>query len=66
MGAIILHKACFVIRGDIQLSYRDFDPENLYASVAQKDTIRIFLAKCAAQNFILETADSFKRVSMYL
>lgn len=56
-GAIILHKAYFVMNGDITVSYRDFDLENHYAPVARNEAIWRFLAKSVAQNSILVTAD---------
>lgn len=53
----VLYKARCCIRGDKQVAYRDFDPENLYAPVVRHETIRMFIAKAAAQNLILEAAD---------
>lgn len=43
--------------GDKQLAYRDFDPDELYAPVAKHETLRIILAKVAAQDLFVEGAD---------
>lgn len=53
----ILYKARCCLRGDKQVAYRDFDPNNLYAPVVRHETIRMLLAKTAAQDLILEGAD---------
>lgn len=45
------------MHGDKQEPYCDFDPDDLYAPVARHETIRMLLAKVAAQGLILEAAD---------
>lgn len=50
----ILHKARCCLRGDRQRPYLDFDPYEVYAPVARHETIRLLLAKVAAQNLILD------------
>lgn len=53
----LIYKARCCLRGDKQVAYRDFDPENLYAPVARHESIRMLLALVAAQNLVLEGAD---------
>lgn len=53
----VIYKARCCLRGDKQVVYQDFDPHNLYAPVVRHETIRMFLAKVAAQDLILEGAD---------
>ena len=55
--AEVLFKARCCLRGDQQIAYRDFDPENLYAPVVRHETIRVFLVKSSAQGLIIEGAD---------
>lgn len=52
-----LYKAHCFLREDRQLVHGDFDPTNVYASVARHETIRMFIAKDAAQNLHLKRAD---------
>lgn len=53
----MLFKARFRLRGDRKVAYRYFDQETIYAPVVCRETIRILLAKVAAQDLILEGID---------
>lgn len=53
----VLHKARCCLRGDKQRPFFDLDPYVVYAPVARHETIRLLIAKVAAQNLILEGAD---------
>lgn len=53
----LLHKARCCLRGDKKQPYLDFDPKMLYAPVARHKTIRMLLAKFAAQDLFLQVAD---------
>ena len=55
--ANVLCKARCCLRGDQQIAYRDFDPDNLYAPVVRHETIRVFIVKSSAQGLIVEGAD---------
>lgn len=52
-----LFKACCVLKDNKQNPYDNYDPENLYASVAAYEAIRIFISFMAANNLLLERAD---------
>lgn len=54
---MMLPKVRFLVREDLQRPYLEFDPDNLYSIVACLETIRIAIAKAAAQGLILETMD---------
>lgn len=43
--------------GNKQFSYKDFDSENLYASVVKHETIRIFSVESSARDSIVEGSD---------
>lgn len=52
-----LYKAICNIRGDQQISYNDFNPDELYAPVAAHESIRMLIQLIAHFGLILEGAD---------
>lgn len=52
-----MYKARRWLCENLQKSYRDFDPDALYAPVVRHETIRMFLANVAAQKLLVEGAD---------
>lgn len=56
-GNVILFKARRCLCGNLKLAYHDFEPNNLLAPVVEHETIRMFLAKVAAQKLNFEDAD---------
>ena len=55
--AEIIYKARCCLRGDKQITYRDFDPKLLYAPVVRHETIIVFIVKALAQGLIVKGAD---------
>lgn len=45
-----MEKARCCAPGDEQLSYVDYDPDNIYAPVASHDSIRMLLVLAATEN----------------
>lgn len=52
----VIYEARCCLSGDKKVSFREFDPDNLYAPVVRNETIRIFMAKFAAQEIFPEGA----------
>ena len=55
-GRDFLYKARYVLRGDKQEAYVDFDPDNLYAPVATHESLRALLSYAASKHDIVEGA----------
>lgn len=53
-------KARCCVKGDKQVALQEFDPNNIYAVVVRNETIRIFIAKLAAQYMIVERTDIYE------
>lgn len=53
----VLHKAPYCIQGDKKVENRDFDSNNLYASVVGHGNIQRFLAKAVVQNLMVDGVD---------
>lgn len=51
-GDRMLYKARCCLCGNLQKTYRDFNLDALYAPVVRHESIRVFLAKVAAQNLL--------------
>lgn len=62
-GDEMMYKARCWLCGNLQNSYKDFDPDELYVPVVRRETIRMFLAKVAAQKFLVEGADVLTYIS---
>ena len=56
-GKKFMEKALCCVRGDCQLAYVDYDPENIYEPVTSQDSIRMLIALPASQDVSLEGAD---------
>lgn len=56
-GHRIFYKARCCLCVNLQETFRDFDPDNLYAPIVKQETIWMFVAKITAQKLKVEGAD---------
>jgi hypothetical protein len=56
-GVITRYRARLVAQGFLQRAYDSFQPDELYSPVVHKDTLRMFLSLCAAENLQVFQAD---------
>ncbi len=56
-GIVERYRARLVAQGFRQRAYDSFDPDDTYSPVAHKDSLRLFLSVCAAQNLRIFQAD---------
>jgi hypothetical protein len=56
-GIVERYRARLVAQGFRQRPYDSFDPDDTYSPVAHKDSLRMFLSVCAAQNLRIFQAD---------
>ena len=49
-GQIKRHRARLVAQGFFQRPYDSYDPDDTYSPVVHRDTLRLFLSLCAAEN----------------
>lgn len=59
-GLTFLYKEKCTLRGDLQESFQDYDPENVYALVAAHETIRMLFSIETGKYIILEGFDISK------
>jgi hypothetical protein len=56
-GIVERYRARLVAQGFRQKAYDSFDPDETYSPVVHKDSLRLFLSICAAQNLRIYQAD---------
>jgi hypothetical protein len=57
LGEVVRYKGRLVAQGFAQRAYDSFDPDEVSSPVVHKDTLRLFLSICAAQNLRVYQAD---------
>jgi hypothetical protein len=57
LGQVYRHRARLVAQGFLQRPYDSFQPDETYSPVVHKDTLRLFLSLCAAENLCVFQAD---------
>jgi hypothetical protein len=56
-GVVVRHRARLVAQGFLQKPYDSFNPDETYSPVVHKDSLRLFLSVCAAENLRVYQAD---------
>ena len=56
-GQVCRYRARLVAQGFLQRAYDSYQPDETFSPVVHKDTLRLFLAVCAAQNLQVYQAD---------
>jgi hypothetical protein len=56
-GRVYRYRARLVAQGYRQKPFDSFDPDETYSPVVHKDTLRLFLSVCAAQNLLVSVFD---------
>jgi hypothetical protein len=56
-GRVYRYRARLVAQGYRQKPFDSFDPDETYSPVVHKDTLRMFLSVCAAQNLLVHVFD---------
>lgn len=56
-GTITRYRARLVAQGFLQRPFDSFNPDEIFSPVVHKDTLRLFLSVCAAQNLQIFQAD---------
>ena len=56
-GQVTRYRARLVAQGFLQRAYDSYQPDELYSPVVHKDTLRMFLSICAAENLRVYQAD---------
>ena len=56
-GEVVRYRARLVAQGYRQREYDSFDPNSIFSPVVHKDTLRMFLSICAAENLRIFQAD---------
>ena len=56
-GEVYRYRARLVAQGFLQRPYDSFQPDETYSPVVHKDTLRLFLSLCAAENLRVFQAD---------
>jgi hypothetical protein len=56
-GQVCRYRARLVAQGFAQRAYDSYNPEETFSPVVHKDTLRLFLSVCAAQNLRIYQAD---------
>ena len=56
-GVVTRYRARLVAQGFLQRPYDSFDPDETFSPVVHKDTLRLFLSICAAQDLRIYQAD---------
>lgn len=57
LGQVYRHRARLVAQGFLQRPYDSFQPDETYSPVVHKDTLRLFLSVCAAEDLRIYQAD---------
>jgi hypothetical protein len=56
-GEVVRHKGRLVAQGFAQRPYDSFDPDHTTSPVVHKDSLRLFLSVCAAEDLRVYQAD---------
>jgi len=57
LGEVVRYRGRLVARGCSQKPFDSFDPNHTYSPVCHKDTMRLFLSVCAAENLEVRKCD---------
>lgn len=58
LGEVVRYRARLVCQGHRQIPYDSYRPEEIYSPVVHKDTLRLFLSVCAAEDLGVYQADA--------
>ena len=56
-GVVVRHRARLVAEGLLQKPFDSLNPDETYSTVVHKDSLRLFLSVCAAENLRVYQAD---------
>lgn len=57
LGQVSRYRARLVAQGFLQRAFDSYQPDETYSPVVHKDTLRLFLSLCAAENLQVKTLD---------